>query len=176
MATRPAKKKNKKSYSKNVEPRADRPVAPGYGIVGPKSGKGLLQWAWVRKKMNACRTFWLATIYAGKNRPHVMPVWGVWVDDGFFFSTGRKSRKGQNLASSPACTISNDDAEQAVIIEGEAAEVSDKSVLEKASRAYLKKYKVDPRTMGEPLFRVRPKQVFGLIEKSFPQSATRWRF
>ncbi len=115
------------------------------------------------------------TIYSGKNRPHVMPVWGAWVDDSFFFSTGRKSRKGQNLAANPACTISNDDGEEAVIIEGRASEVNDQSVLEKAARAYQKKYKMDPRTMGEPIFVVHPNRVFGFIEKSFPTSATRWR-
>lgn len=47
------------------EPRADRPFAPGYGIMGAKEGKGLLPWNWVATKMNACRTFWLATIHAG---------------------------------------------------------------------------------------------------------------
>ena len=80
------------------QPKADRPFAPGYGIVGAKDGKGLLSWTWVTRKMNPCRTFWLATIHASQARPHVMPVWGVWLDDAFFFSTGRKSRKGQNLA------------------------------------------------------------------------------
>ncbi len=175
MPTRPVNKKQKKSSSNHAEPHADRPVAPGYGIVGPKSGKGLLPWTWVSKRMNACRTFWLATIYAGKNRPHVMPIWGVWVDDGFFFSTGRKSRKGRNIAACPACTISNDDSEEAVIVDGDAVEVTDKLMLEKAAQAYMKKYKIDPRTMGEPLFVVHPERVFGLIEKTFPQSATRWR-
>jgi hypothetical protein len=34
---------------------------------------------------------------------------------------------------------------------------------------------MDPRTMGEPIFTVRPKTVFGFIEKSFPKSATRWK-
>src|ERR1700720_830265 len=80
------------------EPKADRPFAPGYGIVGAKDGKGLLPWTWVARKMKSCRTFWLTTIYAGTGgsqcRPHVMPVWGVWLDETFFFSTGRKSRKG----------------------------------------------------------------------------------
>jgi hypothetical protein len=73
-------------------PKADRPFAPGYGIVGAGEGKGLLSWTWVARKMNQCRTFWLATIHAGsvslhdrETRPHVMPVWGVWLDDAFFF-------------------------------------------------------------------------------------------
>jgi nitroimidazol reductase NimA-like FMN-containing flavoprotein (pyridoxamine 5'-phosphate oxidase superfamily) len=161
------------------EPKADRPFAPGYGIVGSKNGKGLLPWAWVARKMSRCRTFWVATIHAGlpagRGRPHVMPVWGVWLDDAFFFSTGRQSRKGQNLVANPACTVANDDGQEAVIVEGLATEVNDDAALERVASAYKKKYKMDPRSMGEPIFRVQPSRVFGLVEKSFAQSATRWK-
>jgi nitroimidazol reductase NimA-like FMN-containing flavoprotein (pyridoxamine 5'-phosphate oxidase superfamily) len=117
----------------------------------------------------------MVTIYAGQARPHVMPVWGVWVDDAFFFSTGRKSRKGQNLASNPACTVANDDGAEAVIVEGQAKQVEEAEVLERVAAVYKKKYKMDPRSMGEPIFVVRPSKVFAFIEKSFPKSATRWK-
>ena len=156
-------------------PRADRPFAPGYGIVGAAGGKGLLPWSWVARKMNGCRTFWLATIHSAHARPHVMPVWGVWLDDAFFFSTGHKSRKGQNLSLNPACSVANDDGQEAVIIEGQAKQIENPATLERMAAAYLKKYKMDTRGMGEPIFDVRPTTVFGSIEKSFPNSATRWR-
>lgn len=155
--------------------KADRPFAPGYGIAGIDQGKGLLPWKWVARKMTECRTFWLATIYAGKRQPHVMPLWGVWLDDAFFFSTGRKSRKGQNLTANPACTVANDDGKEAVIIEGTATEVKDKEGLKRIAAAYKKKYKMDPTSMSEPIFRVQPSRVFGFVEKSFTQSATRWK-
>jgi nitroimidazol reductase NimA-like FMN-containing flavoprotein (pyridoxamine 5'-phosphate oxidase superfamily) len=125
--------------------------------------------------MKSCRTFWVATIRAGQTRPHVMPVWGVWLDDAFFFSTGGQSRKGQNLAANPTCTVTNDDGEEAVIVEGLATQLEDAAALERVANAYQKKYKMDPRSMGEPIFRVQPSRVFGLIEKSFAQSATRWK-
>src|SRR5271163_3759384 len=164
-----------RSAGTDKQPRADRPFAPGYGIVGAEEGKGLLRWAWVARKMNRCHTFWLTTIHSTQARPHVMPVWGVWVDNAFFVSTGRKSRKGQNLAVNPACTITNDNGEEAVIIEGVATQSEDAAELERVALAYKKKYKMDPRSMGEPIFRVQPNRVFGFIEKSFPKSATRWR-
>ncbi len=157
------------------EPAADRPFAPGYGIVGTQDGEGLLPWAWVAQKMNDCRTFWVTTIHATHARPHVMPVWGVWLDGAFFFSTGRKSRKGQNLAVNPACTITNDNGEEAVIVEGLATEVSDTAELERVASVYQEKYKMDPRSMNEPIYRVQPSRVFGLVEKTFPLSATRWQ-
>lgn len=160
----------------NSQPTADRPFAPGYGIVGPRDGNGLLPWAWVAKKMNGCRIFWVATVHAGRARPHVMPVWGVWNDNAFYFSTGRKSRKGQNLAVNPACTVTNDAGEEAVIVEGRAREVTEPVALEQVAIAYKKKYKMDPRSMGEPIFRVQPSKIFAFVEKSFPKSATRWKF
>src|ERR1700719_1544692 len=167
------------SANSNSAPKAERPFAPGYGIAGAKDGKGLLPWIWVARKMKTCHTFWLATIYAGHQagqaRPHVMPVWGVWLDDAFFFSTGRKSRKGQNLAANPACTITTDDGQEAVIVEGLATQATDAAEQERVAIAYKKKYKMDPRSMGEPIFRVQPSRVFGFVEKTFPQSATRWR-
>jgi nitroimidazol reductase NimA-like FMN-containing flavoprotein (pyridoxamine 5'-phosphate oxidase superfamily) len=175
---RTAPSKSAPSISKR-EPKASRPFAPGYGIVGAKDGKGLLPWTWVAKKMKACRTFWLATVRETGNgeqgRPHVMPVWGVWLDDAFYFSTGKKSRKGQNLASNPACTVTNDDGEEAVIVEGRASVAKESLELERVATAYVKKYKMDPRGMGEPIFQVDPYTVFGFVEKSFPQSATRWK-
>ena len=72
MAKRPTSSKR----PAKSQPKADRPSAPGYGIVGAEDGKGLLPWAWVARKMSHCRTFWLATIHASQGRPHVMPVWG----------------------------------------------------------------------------------------------------
>ena len=164
-----------KPLNSETQPRAERPFAPGYGIVGPKQGQGLLPWTWVARKMNRCRTFWLATVHARDARPHVMPVWGVWLDNAFFFSTGRTSRKGQNLTANPACSVANDDGEEAVILEGQAKQVDDPEALERFAVAYEKKYKWDLRGMAEPIFEVRPTKVFGFIEKSFPKSATRWR-
>jgi hypothetical protein len=176
MPARPAKRSSSRSSTTTKShPKADRPFAPGYGIVAAREGKGLLPWTWVTRKMNRCHTFWLATVHAGSGSPHVMPVWGVWVDDAFFFSTGRKSRKGQNLAANAACTITNDDGEEAVIVEGGAIELVEVALLNRVAAAYIKKYKMDPRGMGEPIFRVQPRCVFGFVEKTFPKSATRWK-
>ena len=165
-----------KSCVPKTRPTASRPFAPGYGIMAPKAGAGLLPWSWAARKLTRCHTFWLATVYAGQTRPHVMPVWGVWLesDNAFFFSTGRNSRKGRNLATNPACSITNDDGKEAVILEGNAHPIHEAELLDRVAAAYQKKYKMDPRGMGEPIFQVRPQKVFAFIEKTFPKSATRW--
>lgn len=174
MPTRPNKRASRKKVQQSrLEPKAGRPFAPGYGLS--EDAKGLLPWSWVAKQMGECRTFWVSTIHPA-NRPHVMPVWGVWVDDAFVFSTGRKSRKGRNLVANPACSVTNDNGGEAVIVDGAAEEVTDNAALERIAAAYKKKYKMDPRSMGEPIFAVRPRTIFGFIEKTFPKSATRWQF
>ncbi|MGD0530195.1 MAG: hypothetical protein ABSE49_33985 [Polyangiaceae bacterium] len=42
--------------------------------------------------------------------------------------------------------------------------------------AYQAKYATDASTMGQPVFVVQPRTVFGQIEKTFTQTATRWTF
>jgi Pyridoxamine 5'-phosphate oxidase len=156
-------------------PLASRPSMPGYGIVSETEGEGLLPWSWAEERLAATRNYFLATTRPGDGGPHVMPVWGLWRDDTFQFSTGRTSRKAQNLLANPRCVVCTDDGDESVIVEGAASE------LETAAHpaffaAYQAKYGMDVSKMGEPLYVVRPRLVFGQIERSFTKSATRWRF
>jgi nitroimidazol reductase NimA-like FMN-containing flavoprotein (pyridoxamine 5'-phosphate oxidase superfamily) len=176
MAKKSAARASNSPAKSLPEPKSSRPFAPGYGFPSDQDKKGMLPWAWVAKKMADCHTYWLATIHDHDGRPHIMPVWGVWLDDAFFFSTARKSRKGRNLAANPACTITNDDGREAVIVEATASELKDSAVLERVIAAYKKKYKMDPSTMNEPIYVARRRTVFAFVEKTFPKSATRWTF
>ncbi|MBW8766979.1 MAG: hypothetical protein JF630_12380, partial [Geodermatophilales bacterium] len=60
------------------EPPADRPVMPGYGILPADEGSGLIPWAEVERRLAIAHDYWLATV-ALDGRPHVMPLWGVWL-------------------------------------------------------------------------------------------------
>jgi len=155
------------------KPRATRPNMPGYGISPKKAG--MFSWKWATDRLAKSKQYWIATTRPD-GAPHVMIVWGVWTDDAFWFSTGKTSRKARNLAANPRCVICSDDSEQAVIVEGEVSIVGEAKVLKRVFAAYKKKYKIDPSGMGEPLFRANPKVVFGLYEKKFPTTATRWIF
>ena len=163
----------KKIASRRREPRATRPYMPGYGISTTK--KSMLPWKWAEDRLRKSRQYWMVTVRPD-GRPHVMPVWGLWRDDGFYFSTGGRSRKARNLAVNPNCIVCNEDAEQGVIVEGRASVWRDEARLEDFAREYQKKYKWDIRGMKEPLYRVTPRVVFGLYEKKFPTTATRWLF
>jgi hypothetical protein len=146
----------------------------GYGIAEDR--RGLLDWSWARQRLERAHNYFLATT-CPDGRPHLMPIWGVWLHDAFYFSTGRASRKARNLAANPACVITAENAAEAVIVEGVAQEVG-AAAFRKAGGPYKKKYgwKLDP-ALG-PLFLVRPTKAFGFIEKDelFTKTATRWEF
>jgi pyridoxine/pyridoxamine 5'-phosphate oxidase len=156
-------------------PRASRPNMPGYGIVAEHEGEGLLPWSWAAERLERARNYFVSTTRPD-GRPHVMVVWGLWLDDAFAFSTGRTSRKAQNLAANPRCVVCPDDADEAVIVEAVAAELTDRAALDRFCAEYQKKYTYDVSGMSEPVFVARPRVVFGQIEKTFTKSATRWTF
>jgi hypothetical protein len=160
---------------KNSEPRASRPHMPGYGI--PSDAKGMLRWSWARQQLEKARRYWMATVTSGKS-PHTMPVWGVWVDNCFYFSTGAKTRKARNLAVNSRCAVGVERGIRAVIVEGVAAKTAPAKVPREAFSAYKKKYQMalDPH-LG-PIFCVRPRIAFAFIEseKDFARTATRWTF
>lgn len=164
--------KKKTSLKAGSPPKAGRPNIPDYGISTDK--KGLLPWKWAQDRLVKSRQYWIATTRPDGS-PHVMPVWGLWLPDGFYFSTGKKSRKARNLTANPHCVICSDNSAEAVIVEG-MAEILSPQTLKPVFAAYKKKYKMDVSGMDEPLYRVQPRIAFGLLEKKFTGTATRWIF
>jgi general stress protein 26 len=111
--------------------------------------------------------------------PHMMPVWGVLMDNVFYFSSGEKSRKARNLRSNPKCVVSieNQDNKEAIILEGAAEKVSEKTLAKRFKEAYQAKYKYDMSAFNEPIYAVRPRVVFAFSAYGdFGGTATRWKF
>jgi PPOX class probable F420-dependent enzyme len=158
----------------SAAPRASRPNMPGYGIVSADEGDGLLPWSWAAEHLGSTRNYFLATTRAD-GRPHVMVVWGLWLDDTFQFSTDKGSRKAKNLTDNPRCVVCPDDGDEAVIVEG-VAERLDPSARGRFITEYQAKYAYDVSALAELIYVVRPRVVFGQIEKTFTKSATRWIF
>ncbi len=107
-----------------------------------------------------------------------MPVWGVWLDGMFFFSTGRRSSKSRNLTANPKCTVNPDGAGEAVILEGVAREVSETARLRRFASVYKKKYDWNIERGKDPTYAVQPTLVFGFVESSdkIRGNPTRWKF
>ncbi len=155
-------------------PVASRPqMPPVYGI--PKTMEGSLPWEWANERLVKSHNYLITTVRPDAS-PHSMIVWGIWLENAYYFSTGATTRKAKNLAANPNCVVCNENVDEAVIVEGKAQQLSVAEVPEAAFALYLKKYgwKLDPE-MG-PVFKVTPSVVFAMPEKLFPAGATRWQF
>ena len=98
-----------------------RPHAPGYGIR--REAEGLLPWSFVEERMAAAREYWVATVDPD-GRPHLTPVWGLWVDGVFYFGSGPRTRKARNLAENLNVAV-HPEGDDVVILEGVAEVVTD---------------------------------------------------
>ena len=113
------------------EPVAERPLGADDTVPTPC--------AEARGRLEEAGTYWLATARPD-GRPHVMLVLGVWVDGALCFSAGEASRKGRKLARDPRCAITADSRALELVVEGEAAKVSDKATPHRVAEAYASKY------------------------------------
>jgi hypothetical protein len=110
-------------------------------------------------------------------RPHATPVWGIWWEGAFYFSTGRLTRKARNLAQNPHCVVGTENAREAVIVEGTAELVGDAGIINILAPIYGRKYGGD-YPLDSNVYAVRPAVVFGFVDdqEEFSGSATRWSF
>ena len=153
---------------------------PGYGLLDAAQGTGLLPWSWAVERLERSHDYWVATIRPD-GRPHMMPVWGIWLEDAVWFSSSRGSRKARNLDANPNCTITTDNAYEPVIVEGAGVRFTDLSTITRFVAAINQKYTTDYSVdFFDPdrnaCFQVRPTWAFGLIESDFTGSPTRWIF
>jgi nitroimidazol reductase NimA-like FMN-containing flavoprotein (pyridoxamine 5'-phosphate oxidase superfamily) len=161
-------------------PVPDRPVMPGYGVLPAEQGSGLIPWPEIERRLTVSHDYWVATVRPD-GRPHVMPVWGVWFDGRLWFSSGLRSRKARNLAAEPRCTITTDQAQDPVVLDGLAEQVVDADGIAAFLAVMNGKYDagmtaafLDPAVNGT--FAVRPQRVIALSHDDFTGSPTRWTF
>jgi hypothetical protein len=162
------------------DPIARRPHMPGYGILGPTEGSGLLPWQWARDRLTRSHDYWLATVWPS-GRPHVTPVWGVWRDDALWFSCSRHSRKARNLKENAYAVATTDDPANPVIVEGEVATVLERDSIaafaEWCDTKYETRYGVEFFGASDnACFRIEGATVFGISGQDFIGSPTKWVF
>src|SRR5260370_39145549 len=89
-------------------------------------GAPTIPWARARERFEEdagiSPTHWLATVRTG-GRPHVMPVWTVWVDGAFYFVAGTTTRTSKNPARNAPCGITPPSPGLALGIEGQGPKV-----------------------------------------------------
>jgi nitroimidazol reductase NimA-like FMN-containing flavoprotein (pyridoxamine 5'-phosphate oxidase superfamily) len=161
------------------QPVAERPYMPGYGIQPLANGDSLISWARVSEQMAKAHNYWVSTTRPD-GRPHAMPIWGIWLDETFYFGTARGSVKGRNLAHNPAISVHLESGDDVVILEGVAEEVHEAAQLAHIYHVYGQKYGLDmsqnAKEGADPTYALRPTTGFAWLEHDFPNTATRFRF
>jgi len=164
-------------------PEPSRPYMPGYGLDKATSRPGeQLPWSRVSEALAASHNYGVCTTRPD-GRPHAVPVWGFWLDETFYFSTGRHTRKARNLSASPEIVVHIESGDVAVILEGAVEEVTDPSLLQRIANGYESKYDWRPeagRTWSDFLresvfYALRPRLALS-FQEDLAETATRWRF
>ena len=133
---------------------------------------------------------WLGTINADGS-PHVTGIGALWADGCFWFETGRSTRKGRNLARDPRCTLSLATREFDLVVDGDAAVVTDPATVAAMAARWAEDWpcRVDETGLaltaefsapsaGPPpwhVYRLTPRTATALATVE-PGGATRWRF
>src|SRR5580693_8236007 len=106
--------------------------------LGTAEGLAPVDWAAVAAKLDAgsapapeapnSRSTWLATVNE-EGSPHVTAVGALWLDGTFWFQTGAGTRKGRNVERDPRCSIAVSIQDADVVVEGNAARVTERDAL-----------------------------------------------
>ncbi|MBL0888228.1 pyridoxamine 5'-phosphate oxidase family protein [Myceligenerans indicum] len=80
-------------------------------------------------------TWWLTTLNADGS-PHTNALGALWHEDAVWFTTGRNTRRGHNLARDPRVTASVSVPEFDLVVEGQAEEVTDPEIVADMSRRW----------------------------------------
>ena len=154
------------------EPRASRPKLPeGYAV--PKDGEGMLPWSYARTRLEQAKNYWVCTASLD-GRPHATPLWGVWLDEQFFFDGHPATRWGRNILANPAMSLHLESGNEVVIVEGMVEDVAepDRALYQRVADAYEAKYDYRPPDHG--FFLLHPRTALGWTQ--FPGDMTRWTF
>ncbi len=95
---------------------------------------------------------WVATVRRD-GRPHLVPVWFVYLDGNVYFATGKETQKWKNLLNNQNVALSLPDPDATVIIEGE-AHATPHQVKSKLADIFFDKYEWDMRQDDSATWRV----------------------
>ncbi len=137
----------------------------------------MLPWPDIRDRFERAANYWLATTRPD-GRSHVTPIWGVWLDQAFYFDGIPTARWARNMAENPAVALHLESGTDVVILEGtgeDIASVSDRDLAARIVEAWDSKYgRLHPDPVAKGLYRFRPRTA--RTWSAFPDDATQWSF
>jgi pimeloyl-ACP methyl ester carboxylesterase/nitroimidazol reductase NimA-like FMN-containing flavoprotein (pyridoxamine 5'-phosphate oxidase superfamily) len=148
-------------------------------------------WEETRHALEEAELFWISTVRAD-GRPHVTPLVAVWLDDAVHFATGPEEQKAVNLRSNRNVILTTGcnqwERGLDVVVEGEAVQVRDESMLQRLAEAWATKwdgrwhYEVHDGAFRHEggsgtvlVFSVKPAKVLAFAKGTFGQTRHRFR-
>lgn len=167
--------KDERDGQHRAQPTVSRPQAPPTYAFG-KNSAPLLPWSHVVERLERARYYWLATTRPD-GRPHVTPVWGVWVDEALYFDGLPTAHWARNLANNPSLSVHLDNGDDVVILEGVVEDLNtDTNLGSRIVEAWTAKYgRLHPDPAGRGIFRLRPRTARAWSSESL-EDGTRWSF
>lgn len=153
----------------------------------PEGDEGLLPWEWAEERLTKAANYWFATTRPD-GRPHVSPIWAVWMDGKVYFDGSPQARRMKNIAANPNIAVHLESGNEVVILEGTAENAPtppERALTERLAAAYTAKYKQhdyapEPDQWNEGgLYIMTPHTGLGWTFREgeeFGRTYTRWRF
>jgi hypothetical protein len=169
--------------------------------LGTADGLPPVDWPAVVEKLDAgstpaadavnSRTTWLCTINTDGSA-HVTAVGAVWLDGTFWFQTGAGTRKARNVARDPRCSVAVSIRDADVVIEGDAARVTEPGALARIAKVWADNgWPAEPDESGSGItapfnapsqgpppwnvYRIEPRSAT-VVSATEPGGLTRFRF
>ncbi len=119
-------------------PSVMRPTFPEGYVKNPKT---FVTWEQVVQRLTEAHNYWLCTVRPN-GQPHVIPKWGVWVEERFYFDGSPKTRHARNIAKNPKVAVHLESGNDVVIIEGhcEICAKPEAALAAQIAAAYTEKY------------------------------------
>jgi hypothetical protein len=121
-------------------PKISRPKFPKGYVDNPAS---YLTWDWVAEQLTDSKHYWLSSVRPN-GKPHVVPRWGVLINNKFYYDGSPETRHARNILGNPNVTLHLESDEKAIILEGTSrpADKPDPEFAKQLAKAISAKYAV----------------------------------
>lgn len=97
-----------------MKPKILRPKLPKGYADNPAS---YLTWDWVAAQLTEATNYWLCSVRPD-GRPHVVPRWGAFLDNKFYYDGSPETRHARNIEYNPHVSLHLESGTRVVILEG----------------------------------------------------------
>ena len=132
---------------------------------------------WAEARLTTAHNYWLASTRPD-SRPHLVPIWGVWIDERFWFASFA-AVKVDNVAAQPAVMLSTETPGEVVILAGTCARVTEAELPSTYATAFDEKYGAGWSGVGDSSaihLRIVPIQIRAWNESEASSPPARFRF